>query len=394
MTGHDADETAAPDAPSRRRFLLGAVTGAAGGVLVGAGGVAALDGGSTGRATPTTSAGTPGVDPHGDHQAGVDRPAALQRHVELAVLDLPARLPSRDDVADLLDRVGERVTTLVVGTDPGLGGLTPTRLTVTVGVGPRVAAAFLGDDAPAAQPLPAFARDDLSPATEGGDVLLLVRCDVGPAAARAVLALRDETGLDVRWTATGFAGPPEGLAARNLLGFHDGLSIPRTDAELAATVWSRTPRGATTLVVRRMPIDVARFGAQPVDAQQRTIGRERATGAPLSGGTQADGPDLNAKTDDGQYLVPADAHVRRAHPLPAGLDGLMLRRSYSYADGPGAEGLLFMAFGADTDLFVRTQQRLDEQDALMAFTRATASASFLVLPGFTPGRGLGSVLRD
>jgi len=402
MTGDPTNAAEPPTrpsgGPSRRGFLLGAAAGAVGGALVGAGGTRALDGTGRGGAdgSPTAGTTTPGtddatvVDPHGTHQAGIDRPTTLQRHAELAVLDLPERLPSRADLADLLDGVGERITTLVAGTDPDLGDLRPTRLTVTVGIGPRVVRTFL-PGAPAADDLPAFARDAL--VDEGGDLAVLVRCDVGPTAARAVSALHRETGLDVSWSASAFAGPPEGLAARNLLGFHDGLSIPRTDDELATTVWSARPMGSTTLVVRRMPIDVARFGAQTVTQQDDAIGRSRATGIPLSGGSQADGPDLDAKTPDGRYLVPVDAHIRRAHPLPAGLDGLMLRRSYSFADGPDREGLLFMAFGADTSLFVRTQQRLDEQDALMAFTRTTASASFLVLPGFTPARGLGTALR-
>ena len=42
--------------------------------------------------------------------------------------------------------------------------------------------------------------------------------------------------------------------------------------------------------------------------------------------------------------------------------------------------------------FTETQFRLDEKDALMDRVTATASASFLVLPGFSEHQPLGSML--
>ena len=53
---------------------------------------------------------------------------------------------------------------------------------------------------------------------------------------------------------------------------------------------------------------------------------------------------------------------------------------------------MFICFQNELDTFVKTQHRLDEVDDLMAFAKPTASASFLVLPGFTRDEPLGSTL--
>ena len=98
---------------------------------------------------------------------------------------------------------------------------------------------------------------------------------------------------------------------------------------------------------------------------------------------------LGAKTPDGRYLVPADAHVRRANPAVVGV-GLMLRRSYS-ADEP-APGLLFISFQNDLRTFTATLTHMDTSDALLQFTTTTASATFLILPGFDRQHPLGSQL--
>lgn len=70
------------------------------------------------------------------------------------------------------------------------------------------------------------------------------------------------------------------------------------------------------------------FHRLPVAGQEAVIGRRRDNAEPLSGGGIDADVDLGAKTARGEYLIPADAHVRVAHPLTSGT-GLMLRRSYS-----------------------------------------------------------------
>jgi len=83
-----------------------------------------------------------------------------------------------------------------------------------------------------------------------------------------------------------------------------------------------------------MELDLQRFAALSVPQQEAVFGRRRDSGVPLSGGTIATNPDLGAKTPDGRYLIPADAHARRAHANVVGV-GLMQRRS-RHRDGTTA----------------------------------------------------------
>lgn len=143
-----------------------------------------------------------------------------------------------------------------------------------------------------------------------------------------------------------------------------------------------------------MQIDVKTFTAQTLTKQEQAIGRKRKTGVPLSGGKFEDDPDLHAKSDTGDFAIPNQAHVRRAHPLPAGAPGLMLRRSYSYFTTPQDQGLVFISFQKEIDSFIKTQRRMDEGDALLDHTMTTASGSFLILPGFEKSSRLGDSLRS
>jgi deferrochelatase/peroxidase EfeB len=324
----------------------------------------------------------------------------------LSVLDLPgAGRPAAGGtaelrrIAELVAGLGRRILALAEGADTALGGFPAGDLTVTVGVGPRVVAA-VDSSLPGAAELPRFAREDLPGAARGGDLMIQV-CASDPQ----VVALADgalgawlrEHSAGPRWAQYGFRppGPPgERRPARNLLGFLDGMVVPRTSRELAREVWLPAParvRGGTVAVVRRLRLDVARFLAQDLGQQERAVGRRREDGAPLSGGGPDVPLDLGAKSPQGRYLVPAMAHARRANPNATG-SGLMLRRGYNYSNGPDDRGLLFISFQRELRTFVATQQRLDDGDELSGFTTATASGAFLVLPGFSAARPLGSAL--
>lgn len=339
-----------------------------------------------GSALPAT------VDPTGPHQAGVAHPLPAPGHLVLTVWDLrPAARLDR-----LLAGIGELTRALAAGGHPALNGLPPRRLTVTTGLGPRVVAA-LGRDLPGAADLPRFAREQrISPGDRGGDLALQVAADDPVVLGLAVSALRGQLAGQAtpRWSQSAFRGPQDGPAARNVLGFADGITVPRSAQQLDDSVWlpADTPRvgGGTVMVVRRLLLDTARFAALALGEQERVIGRRRATGVPLSGGSGTTDVDLRARTPDGQYVVPALAHARRASPLPLGV-GMMMRRSYSIADAAGS-GLLFVAFQRELRTFVATQTQLDAGDALTAFATPTAGATFLVLPGFTARAPLGSAL--
>ncbi|MFF5549498.1 Dyp-type peroxidase [Streptomyces olivaceoviridis] len=376
--------------PSRRTFLD--VTGAmmAAGLTAGC----TSDSARPGRHAPAAGATPMPVPATGRHQAGITLPQPAQPNLLAVVADLdPTAAPG-----PLLAELGQAVRALTAGTDTRLLGLPPGDLTVTVGVGPRLVRAA-GASLPGAADLPRFSRERIAPHARGGDLLIQICASDALLLPVVAAALLDHAGDRVRerWRQSARRGANvsvgDGLTApRNPLGFIDGIVGPHTAAEQERDLWLAGPpsvAGGTLAVLRRMELDLPRFAALSVAEQEAVFGRRRASGVPLSGGTAASGPALGAKTPDGRYLVPADAHVRRAHATVVGV-GLMLRRSYS-TDQP-APGLLFISFQNDLRTFTATLTHMETSDALLSFTTTTASATFLILPGFDRQRPLGSRL--
>ncbi|MEU6932487.1 Dyp-type peroxidase [Streptomyces sp. NPDC046385] len=374
--------------PSRRAFIGVAGAAAATGLTAGCEAPAARPNG------PPSPAPGAEVSPTGRHQAGIVLPQPAQANLLALVADLGA------DVAPgpLLAELGQAVRALVAGTDPRLLGLPPGDLTVTVGVGPRLVR-MAGGSLPGAVDLPRFSRERIAPRARGGDLLIQICAGDAlllPVVAAALLAQAGDR-VRERWRQSARRGAnvpvADGLTApRNPLGFIDGIVGPHTSAEQQRDLWLAGPpqvAGGTLAVLRHMELDLSRFAALSVPEQEAVFGRRRASGVPLSGGPVALGPDLGAKTPDGRYLVPADAHVRRANPVVVGT-GLMLRRSYS-TDDP-APGLLFISFQNDLRTFTATLAHMETSDALLRFTTTTASATFLILPGFDGRHPLGSRL--
>ncbi|WP_445515483.1 Dyp-type peroxidase [Streptomyces sp. NEAU-174] len=374
--------------PSRRAFL-----GATGTVTA-----VGLSAGCQSSSAPPdrddAPAPTPPVSPTGRYQAGITLPRPAQRNLLAVVADLV----DTGSVRPLLAGLGEAIRTLTAGTDARLMGLEPGDLTVTIGVGPRLVREV--DPAlPGAKDLPRFSRERIASRARGGDLLIQICADDALLIPIVAAALLERAGdrIRERWRQSGVRGAnvpvARGRAApRNLFGFVDGIVGPHTRAEQERDLWLAGPTpvaGGTLAVLRRMELDLPRFAKLSVAEQEAVFGRRRASGVPLSGGTIASGPDLGAKTPDGRYLVPADAHARRAHATAVGV-GLMLRRSYSI-DAP-APGLLFMSFQNDIRTFTNTLTRMDNSDALLEFTTTTASATFLILPGFDEEHPLGSRL--
>ncbi|GGS54869.1 Dyp-type peroxidase [Streptomyces cinerochromogenes] len=376
--------------PSRRTFLE--VTGA----LMAAGLTAGCtsDSARPGRHAPARGATPVPVPATGRHQAGITLPQPAQPHLLAVVADLGAAVAPGPLLADL----GQAISTLTAGTDRRLLGLPPGDLTVTVGVGPRLVRTA-GASLPGAADLPRFSRERIAPRARGGDLLLQICASDALLLPVVAAALLDQAGdrIRERWRQSAHRGAHvsvgNGLTApRNPLGFLDGIVGPHTAAEQRRDLWLDGPpavAGGTLAVVRRMELDLPRFAALSVAEQEAVFGRRRTSGVPLSGGTAASGPALGAKTPDGRYLVPADAHVRRAHATVVGV-GLMLRRSYS-TDEP-APGLLFISFQNDLRTFTATLTHMDASDALLPFTTTTAGATFLILPGFDRRHPLGSRL--
>ena len=374
--------------PSRRAFLGATATVAAAGLTAG------CESGSAQPGRRAAPASTTPVSPTGRYQAGITLPREAQPNLLAVVADVVDGVA----VGELLAELGEAVRTLTAGTDTRLLGLPPGDLTVTIGVGPRLVR-MAGPSLPGTADLPQFSREQVAPQARGGDLLIQLCASDATVVPIAAAALLHQAGdrLHERWRQSGRRGSPvpvaQGVTApRNQFGFIDGIVGPHTTEEQRRDLWLAGPApvaGGTIAVLRRMELDLPGFAALPVAAQEAVFGRRRDTGAPLSGGAIAANPNLGAKTPDGRYLIPANAHLRRAHPNVVGV-GHMLRRSYNI-DEP-APGLLFVSFQNDIRTFTNTLTHMDTADALLGFTTTTASATFLVLPGFDERHPLGATL--
>ncbi|MDX3798792.1 Dyp-type peroxidase [Streptomyces sp. AK04-3B] len=380
-------KNAADDTPTRRS------------VLIAGAGIGLTATACTREARPSAGAPGPGARAARRRQAGVTTPQ--QATALILAYDLDPALRGAAGARELKAVLGSWTRALSETQEPqenletqdarAAGGGRESRLTATLGVGPGLPDR-LGLRAPdALRDLPSFPGDRLDPARCGGDVLVQLcadSADVTEATAATLTRLAGDA-LVPRWRQAGFLPPsPDGGGTpRDLLGFKNGSANP-TAEECERWVWSGD---ATYLVVRRVHLRVEDFARLAVHRQEEVVGRRRATGAPLDGGSEDDEVDPLAKDAQGRYTTPPRSHVRAVSPRLD--DGArMLRRSYSYADGPTDQGLLFLAFMRDPALFARVQRRMAAQDDLTAFIQARGSAVAYVLPGAGPGRPLGAEL--
>lgn len=387
-----------------RRRLLGAGAVAAGAAGLGAGALARGSGESSVLAAAAT-------EPfHGRHQAGITtRP---QRHATFLAFDLRPGI-DRDDIIGLLKIWTTDAARLTRGepaladTEPELAAR-PARLTVTVGFGPGVfTAAGLEHRRPAwARPLPPFAIDRLDPAWCDGDLLIQVCAEEPTTVAHAVRVLsRSVTSLvTVRWVQRGFRDAEPGRTPRNLMGQVDGTVNLTGDTEYDRLLWddgTATPwlAGGTSLVLRRIAMNLDTWDQIDPAGRELTIGRTLAHGAPLTGTKESDDPDLTAVDSLGIPIIPPSSHVARARHTHDG--ERFLRRGYNYDDAPAPgritnSGQLFTAYQRDIDTqFLPVQARLAEFDALNEWTTPIGSAVFALPPGVPePGGYLGQTLFE
>lgn len=400
-------------APSlrRRALLLGGAAAAVGG------GTAAALAARPDDAEPVgpvaaAPAGAETVPFHGPHQPGIDTLPA-QAHAVFLGLDLrPGAAPV--DVRRLMRLLSDDAARLMSGRaplaaeDPELPAL-PSRLTVTFGFGPGLFdAAGRGGDCPAVvRELPAFPTDRLDPRWSGGDLLLQVCSDDPVALSYAVRRLvRDaRSSTSVRWTQRGFnparGSEPAGTTPRNLFGQRDGTANPAAASpELAETAWVRDGPswlvGGSMLVLRRIRMDLDTWDDFGRAGKEMAVARRLDTGAPVTGGGEFDEVDPDAVDERGMPVVAAGAHVVRAKArTPA---ERMLRRGYSYDDGPAPDGTpdagqLFAAYQADAaTAFVPVQARLAESDVMNLWISHVGSAAFVVPPGCADGEFVGQEL--
>jgi len=190
------------------------------------------------------------------------------------------------------------------------------------------------------------------------------------------------------------------------MGFKDGTDDIRAEETGAMNdfVWVQPGdgpgwmTGGTYLIARRVKILFDVWDTTTLEDQQRVIGREKLTGAPLGSQGEYDPVDLQATDPSGELLIPADAHIRLANPQNNNGQRI-LRRGYSYSEAvePGSgeidAGLFFIAFQrSPSRQFIPLQRHLAASDALNRHTLHTSSAIFACPPGAQPGGFIGDAL--
>ncbi len=382
---------------TRRGFLAGAAG------LAGAGVGAAAVGIGRDRRADTESSDR--LDFYGRHQAGITTPQT--RHANYVGLNLigPPRAPMLSGLLTLWTQDGARLTR---GT-PGLAdpepelATSPSRLTVTVGVGPGVfATPELASRRPEwLKPLPAFGIDRLQERWAQTDLLLLLAADdpLTLAHATRVLTAEVRTLARVAWVQRGF------YHRRNLFGQVDGTEQPPNERH-DDLVWDDGAEqpwlaGGTSMVIRRIAMHMDTWEELDRGPRELVIGRNLDNGAPLSGTEEHDEPDFT-RTVDGLTMIPASSHIARARRRSDVEQ--YLRRSYHYDEAPeptiahehpdtSNSGLIFTAIQRDPlTQFLPSQERLAEHDDLNVWTTPIGSAVYAILPGATPEAPLGASL--
>ena len=369
------------------------------------------------------------VEFHGVHQAGISTPAPEFLH--FAAFDVTSS--SVDDLRGILQEWTLAAASLTGGqeyqpapieatsapVDTGEAiGLGPQRLTLTFGFGSSLLGSrgtdrfsFAGRRPKTLVPLPDFTGEDLDPALSGGDLCVQACAEHPQVAFHAVHVLAGlASGAAVlRWSQSGFGRTSSTSRSqptpRNLMGFKDGTNNIRgeDEGEMDKYVWVQPGdgpawmEGGTYMVVRRIKMLLDVWDATSLEGQERAIGREKESGAPLEKESEYDPVDLDARAK-GELVIPTDAHIRLASPDTNGGQRI-LRRGFSYTEpsraGSGQldAGLFFISFQRDPQRqFVPIQRRLAANDALSRHLLHTGSGVFACPPGVQPGGFIGEAL--
>jgi len=415
---------------SRRGLIGSAGLGAAAALgTAGAMSLAGRDSRSEGPAWHT-------VPYQGEHQAGIV--TAAQDRMHFAAFDLNASATRADLIALLKDWTAAAARMTQGGGAGPLGpltgsydappddtgeaiGLDPGNLTITFGVGPSLFKDALGKDRyglAARQPdalrrLPVFSGDALVADSSDGD-LCVQACSDDPQVA--VHAIRNLTRIafgraSLRWSQLGFGRTSSTTSSqvtpRNLFGFKDGTASLRAEqkTEIDAHVWVQPgvdPKaswleGGSYLVARKISMHIETWDRGSLREQERIVGRTKAEGAPLSGGSEFTAPDFALRGRGDAPLIEETSHLALAHPdQNHGVQ--LLRRGYNFVDGSNqlgrlAAGLFFIAYVTDPRThYIPMQARMASSDLMAEYLRHVGSGLWAVPPGIREGQYVGQAL--
>jgi deferrochelatase/peroxidase EfeB len=400
---------------TRREFIAAAGAGAAG-LAVGAGATAFFEH----EDTSSSSSSSEVVPFYGQHQAGIA--TAAQDRLVFAAFDVT--VATKGELRDLFREWTHAAALMTKGVPIGpVGGnenappadtgealgLGPAQLTVTFGLGGLLFAPDrigLASQRPSLlKPLGHLPGDELDPAHSDGDLCVQACANDPQVAFHAIrdLARIGQGAAVLRWTQLGFGRTSSTTSTqatpRNLQGFKDGTKNLHgdnaADMNRYVRVGNEEPqgwfRGGSYLVARRIRMLINVWDRAVLSDQEQTIGRFKVSGAPLTGHTEFDPLDLDAKSANGKLVIPANAHVRLASPSTNGGEAI-LRRGYSFTDGIDATtgeldaGLFFLAYQRDPHKqFAAIQTRLGTHDALNEYIVHTSGGLFAIPPGIRPG---------
>lgn len=339
----------------------------------------------------------------GARQAGIATPT--QANLNLVGFNLKDGVTA-DGIRNLMRLWTEDARELTAGRNP-LSSLEPemverpANLTITCGFGERVFDIAAPDAKPQwLHPIEKMPREQLSDDWAQTDLVLQICSDDAVVCAWAMRHMT-RAGMDyVRtvWAQQGFMNAygsiPEGHTPRNLFGQVDGTVNPRSDDEFADQVF--TDDGASSLVVRRIAMDLDDWERLDRASREQAVGRRLSDGAPLTGDNEFDAPDLDERDEYGLPVIDKNSHMARAMPPADHPEQKFLRRPYNYSlpPEPGSEqlsnaGLVFLAYQQDPDVqFTPVLRRLLEADRLNEWTTHIGSALYWIPPGTAePGSG-------
>jgi len=394
---------------SRRKFLKGTATGAAGtalagGVLIGG---ARADANAATLSDPAEAASYPF---HGTNQSGVLTPGPSGKQAATCVAAFDSMTTDKAALADLLQTITARARFLTAGGIPPnlgvsqppsdsdvLGPVVPADgLTVTLSAGSTLFDDRYGLTASKPlkiKPMTTFPNDSPEDAWLHGDLLVQLCANHQDTIHHAIRDITKHTrgGMQLRWKIEGYSSParPSG-AGRNLLGFKDGTANP-TGTLASDLVWVDDPaepawaRNGSYLVVRLIRMLVEFWDRVSINEQEGMFGRRRDTGAPLDGTSESDIPDY--KADPNGNVIPLDAHIRLANPRTTQTaNQRLIRRSYNYdlgidVNGNLQAGHIFIAYQQDVDRQFETVQRRLINEPLVDYVQPFGGGYFFTLPG-------------
>lgn len=421
-------ETPAAPGLSRRGLLaLGGGVGLAVGAV--AGGIAGM---AASKAESSTAADLE-YSFFAEHQSGIITPAQDRMH--FAAFDVRDDA-TRADLISLLQDWSYAASRMMMGLDvsakgafrggPYLppedtgeaAGLGPAGLTITFGFGRSLfrtedgtdrfgVASLLPEDF---TELPTMVNDFIQPARSGGD-LCIQACSNDPQVA--VHAIRNLTRIafgraQLKWSQLGFGRTSSTSTAqdtpRNLFGQKDGTNNIKAEepARLTEHVWITDgpawSHGGSYLIARRIAMTIEVWDSVQLQEQNRVLGRDKESGAPLSGGTEFTAPDFAATDDGGRLLIDTRSHVARTSPNNN--DGIaMLRRGYNYVDGNDHTGrldagLFFIGFVKSPARFAAVHTNMARDDMFVEYLKTTSSSVFLVPGGISETEYVGQALFE